>query len=233
MARRVFGAVAFEVEMEFHTGRAPAMHGALDHRRAARVVGPADLAAGGALDRGDGREIGFARRRRIGRDAVQQRDVGGAGAFQGIGCRHDLVQRRHARGKHDGFAGGGASFEQRRHQQFVRRDLVERDEGAQLRHGFEIERRARELNAALQAALGQRPQMRQRQFPLPAGPVLFALRQNLRREHAVDLEELEFHRVAAGLRRRVDERQRAAKIAVVIGRRLGDEDRCGRHVGVL
>ena len=65
--------------------------------------------------------------------------------------------------------------------------------------------------------------MRQRQLPLLAGAMFFALRQNLRREHAVDLEELEFHRVAAGIRRRVDERQRARKIAIVIAGSFSDE----------
>ena len=41
MAGRIFGALAIEIEMEFHRARAPAMHGALDHRRPARVIRPA------------------------------------------------------------------------------------------------------------------------------------------------------------------------------------------------
>ena len=54
---------------------APVMHGAFDHGRAAGVIGPADCAARRIADRGDGRQIGFRGRRRIGRNAMQQGDV--------------------------------------------------------------------------------------------------------------------------------------------------------------
>ena len=49
--------------------------------------------------------------------------------------------------------------------------------------------------------------------------------QNFRREHAVDLEELEFNRIAAGIGGRIDEGEGAGEIAAVIARRFGDEDR--------
>ena len=57
MPGRVFGALAVEIEMEFHRAGAPAMDRAFDHGRAARVVGPADLAAGGVADGGDGGKV--------------------------------------------------------------------------------------------------------------------------------------------------------------------------------
>ena len=59
MAGGIFGAFAVEIEMEFDRAGAPAMHRAFDHRRTAGVVGPADLAAGGVADGGDGGEIGL------------------------------------------------------------------------------------------------------------------------------------------------------------------------------
>ena len=70
--------------------------------------------------------------------------------------------------------------------------------------------------------------MRQRQFPLFPGPVLGTLRQDLGREHAVDLEKLEFDRVAARIRRRIHKGLGAREIAAVIAGSFGDEKRPGR-----
>ena len=63
----------------------------------------------------------------------------------------------------------------------------------------------------------------------PARAVLGAARQDFRREHAVDLEQLEFDRIAAGIGRGIDKSQRAGEIAAVIAGRFGDEDRRLRH----
>ncbi len=79
------------------------------------------------------------------------------------------------------------------------------------------------------AVLCQRRQMRDRQFPLAAGAVLGALGEYLGGEHAIDLEELEFHRVAARIRRGVDEGARAGEVTAVIRRRFGDENRLGQR----
>ncbi len=68
-----------------------------------------------------------------------------------------------------------------------------------------------------------------RQLPRLTGAMLLAFRQDFGGEHAVDLEKLEFHRVAAGIRRGVHEGQRPAEVAVVIGRGFGDEKRGARH----
>ena len=98
----------------------------------------------------------------------------------------------------------GAGLQQVADQQLVGRDLVEIDEGRQLGHRLQIERRAGKLDFPRRTVFGQRGQMGERQFPFAAGPVLGALRQDFRREHAVDLEKLELDRVAAGIRRRID-----------------------------
>ena len=60
-----------------------------------------------------------------------------------------------------------------------------------------------------------------------AGPVLGAVRQDLRREHAVDLEKLELDRVAAGIGRRIHKGLGAGEVAAVIAGRFGDEERRG------
>ena len=164
---------------------------------------------------------------------MQQRDVGRARALQCFGGGFDFIHRRHAGGKHDGLAGARASLKQRRHQQFIGRDLVEIHEGTQFRHRLQIEGRAGKLNSALKAALRKRLQMGKRQFPFAARAMLGALGKNFGGEHAVDLEELEFHRVAARIRRRIDESERARKIAGVIARCFGDENGGHRFVSLL
>jgi hypothetical protein len=55
--------------------------------------------------------------------------------------------------------------------------------------------------------------------------MLLAARQDLGREHAIDLEELEFYRIAAGDRGGINERQRTAEVAIVIRRGFGNEKR--------
>jgi hypothetical protein len=54
--------------------------------------------------------------------------------------------------------------------------------------------------------------------------MLGALRQNFRREHPIDLEKLELHRVAARIRCRIHEGERARKVAAVIARGFRDEE---------
>src|SRR5262249_30674244 len=103
------------------------------------------------------------------------------------------------------------------------RDLEGVDMRAQLVDSLEIERCADEQDAAVTAALGDCRQKRDGQFPFPPRPVLRALRQDLRREHLVDLEQLEFDRAAADFRGFVDESERAVEVSVVIARDLGDE----------
>ncbi len=66
-------------------------------------------------------------------------------------------------------------------------------------------------------------QMGHRQFPLAAGAMLGALGQNFRGEHAVDLEKLELHRVAARLGRGIDKGERARQVAAMVARGFGDE----------
>ena len=72
MTRGVFRTLSVKIEMEFDGRRIPVMHGPLDDGRCARVIRPARLATRGRADGGDGREIGFRRRRRIGRYAMEQ-----------------------------------------------------------------------------------------------------------------------------------------------------------------
>src|ERR1700742_4178921 len=74
---------------------------------------------------------------------------------------------------------------------------------------------------------GQRSKVGQWQLPFRPRPVLRTLRQNLRREHAVDLEKLEFDSVAAGIGRSVNKSLGAGQIAAVIAGGLGDEQRTG------
>ena len=57
--------------------------------------------------------------------------------------------------------------------------------------------------------------------------MLGALRQDLGREHAVDLEKLEFDRVAARISRRIHKGQARVEIAAVIAGSFGDEKRPG------
>ena len=64
MPGQIFGALAVKIEMKFHRLGPPAMDRPLDHRRTAGVVGPADLAAGGLANGGDGGKVGFPRRAR-------------------------------------------------------------------------------------------------------------------------------------------------------------------------
>jgi hypothetical protein len=66
--------------------------------------------------------------------------------------------------------------------------------------------------------------MGKRQLPFGAGAVLGALRQDFRREHPIDLEELEFDRVAARIRRRIHKGLGAGKIAAMIAGRFGYEE---------
>jgi hypothetical protein len=123
-----------------------------------------------------------------------------------------------------GLPEAGAGFQQVGDQQLVRRNLVEVDERGQLGHRFQIEGRAGKLDFARRTVFGQRRQMFERQFPLGARPMLGALAQNLGREHAVDLEELELHCVAAGIGRGVDECAGAIQITTVIAGGFRDED---------
>ena len=65
--------------------------------------------------------------------------------------------------------------------------------------------------------------MGMRQFPRTPLPVLGAHRQDFRRERPVDLEQLEFDRVAPGVRSRINKGKRSGEIAAVIARSLGNE----------
>ncbi|MEJ0044293.1 MAG: hypothetical protein WDM81_19660 [Rhizomicrobium sp.] len=68
---------------------------------------------------------------------------------------------------------------------------------------------------------------------MPARAVLFAAGEDFRREHAVDLEELELHRIAARIRRRIDESKRAAEIAIVVAGSFGNEGWRGGHASTI
>jgi hypothetical protein len=68
-----------------------------------------------------------------------------------------------------------------------------------------------------------------RQFPIPARAMARAARENLRREHAIDLEQLEFHGIAAGVRSGIHKSQGPGQIASVIAGGLGDEKRALVH----
>jgi hypothetical protein len=143
-----------------------------------------------------------------------------------------ITHRRHAGGQHHRLAGGGTGGEQIVHQQLIGRDLVEIDERLQFRHRFPIERRAGKADRPRAAMRRQRRQMGDGQFPGAARPVLGASRQDFRREHAVDLEKLEFDRVAARIRSRIDESARAVQVAAMIGRGFGDENGRGFHLTI-
>ncbi len=229
MSGGVFRALTVEIEVEFNRARAPVMDRTFDHGRASGVIRPAHGTAGRLADACDGGKIGLGGRGRIGRHAMQKRDVGCTGGFERLRGALDLLHRRHAGREHDRLAGACAGFEEIAHQKLVGRDLVERDERAELFHGFDIERCAGKLDAAFQTAFGQGCQMRPRQFPFAAGTVFGAPRQDFRRKHPIDLEQLEFDGIAARIGCGIDERQRTGQIAPVIAGRFGDEDRRLRH----
>ena len=67
--------------------------------------------------------------------------------------------------------------------------------------------------------------MRERQLPFDASAMPGALREDFRREHARDLEQLEFHRIAAAIGRSVHKCERAGKIAGVIAGCFRNEKR--------
>jgi hypothetical protein len=56
-----------------------------------------------------------------------------------------------------------------------------------------------------------------------------ARRQDFRREHAIDSEKLKLHGITAAIGSRVDESQRARKLATVIAGRLGNKERPSMH----
>ncbi len=60
--------------------------------------------------------------------------------------------------------------------------------------------------------------------------MLGTLAQDLRREHAVDLEKLELDRVTARIRRRIHKGAGAIQVAAVIAGGFGDEDRVSVHL---
>src|ERR1051326_4746284 len=80
--------------------------------------------------------------------------------------------------------------------------------------------------------LRQRRQQAQGQFPVFPGPVLGAFGQNFGREHAVDFEQLELDRVAAGVRRRIDKRLGAGEVASMVAGSLSDEKRAALHLTI-
>jgi len=75
--------------------------------------------------------------------------------------------------------------------------------------------------------------MREGKLPFPSGAVLRALHQYLGREHAVDLEKLEFDRIAAGIGGGIHKGLGARKVPAVIAGCLGDKKRSGRMRGHL
>src|SRR5262249_53557645 len=84
---------------------------------------------------------------------------------------------------------------------------------------------AGKLDVARTAAFGEWREMRQWKFPLPAGTMLLAARQDFRGEHAIDLEKLEFHRVAASGGPGINERQPPTEATNGIRPGFGDENR--------
>ncbi len=152
-----------------------------------------------------------------------------AGIFQSFRCGGNLLHCRHPGRQHDTFARGGAGLEQIGHQQVIGRDLVEIDERLQFAHRFEIKRRAGKLNSPYRTMFGQGRQMGKRQFPFRPGAMFGAAAQNFRREHAVDLEKLEFDRVAAGIGGGIHKGAGPPQIAAMIARRFSDEE--GRNEG--
>jgi hypothetical protein len=53
--------------------------------------------------------------------------------------------------------------------------------------------------------------------------VFFGFGEDLGGKHPIDAEKLKFDRITAGIGRRIDEFQSAAKLAAVVGRSFGDE----------
>ena len=206
------------------------MHRAFDHRGPARMVGPADGTARFRANGIDGRQIGFFCRCGIGRNAMQQRDIAGARTLQNARRSSDFRHRRHAGRQHHRQARGRTGTQQRRDQQFIRCDFVEIDEGQKLRHRFQIKGCAGKGDAAAAAMLGNRRQMFARQFPFLAGAVLFAARENFRREHALDTEKLKFHRIAFGIGGGIDKGQCTGQIARMIAGDFGDKARHARRI---
>ncbi len=142
MAARIFGAFAVEIEMEFHSARAPAMNGAFDHGGIARVIGPTNSNAGDLANGGDRGKIRLFRRRGVGRHAMQHRQIATSGTLQNRHRAFDFGHRRHAGGDDHRLAGFGAGPQQIVPQQLVGRDLVERDMRFEFFDGFKIKWRA-------------------------------------------------------------------------------------------
>ena len=92
------------------------------------------------------------------------------------------------------------------------------------------DRSAGKPDAARRTVFGQRPQMRQRQFPVGAGAVLGAFAEDFRREHAVDAEQLELDRIAARIRRRIHKGAGAIQVAAMVARCFGNEDGVRVHL---
>ena len=95
---------------------------------------------------------------------------------------------------------------------------------------LQVERRAAELQPDVARGCRQLGQKAQRQLPASALPVLGADTQDLRREQAVDTEELELDGGAADPRRLGDQLPTASQVAVVVAGDLGDEFSHGRLV---
>jgi hypothetical protein len=55
--------------------------------------------------------------------------------------------------------------------------------------------------------------------------MLFALRENLRREHAIDLKKLEFDSIAARIRGRIDKSECARQVLCVVARSFRNKQR--------
>ncbi len=154
---------------------------------------------------------------------MERGDVAAARALQRRNRGLDLGHRRHAGRNDHRLSRGRAGFEKAVPQQLVGRDLVERDEGFELLDRGEIEGRAGKFDVARAGALGERREMSDGQLPLGARAVLGALRENFRGEQFGDAEELELHRVATAVGRRVDKGERAGQILTVIARCFRDE----------
>ena len=97
--------------------------------------------------------------------------------------------------------------------------------GPKFFHRLQIERCAGERYSPPRTVFGQRRQMVQRQLPFLARAVLGRCGQDLGREHPVDLEQLEFHRVAARIGGRIDEGESAGEVAAMIAGGFGNEER--------
>ena len=155
---------------------------------------------------------------------MEHRHVAASGTLQHRHGMLDFGHRRHAGGDDHRLAGLGAGFQQIVPQEFVGRDLVERDVGFELFDGLKIKWRAGELNPTFARAMRQRFDVRGRQFPRGARTKLGAFRENFGCEQFVQPEELEFYRVTAARRGGIDESQRTRQILCVVARRFGDEN---------